>query len=674
MLFMKGILLLYVIRLVKVVAEIAWLEDINNDNDKRNLDMGLPEILEFNLKRDNGGTTKLQLQENKRVSPNAPVYITVVEEGKQNVVKIDTQPIAGTKYYLDKKTGSAVQVSCKNQPLGPCHRTLEGMLHIKGLGYEIRPSSGNQSVRNYKTNQYIPHEIKRFVPTIPQPMPKSNDSTNLVLGPFGTSYVRKPDADIEDNGIYQGKSSQIKFTKKTRRRREATKEYTIEITVLIDRFYWKKYLDISTANNGMNQNEATMYRIRRRIAMMINGISLIYSSIDDPEITIHISLAAIVLNKNIDNDNTIPTWNSITVLNGMEFIDCVVYTNQLAQWSKKSGLPGNDHLMLMTGLNLFTGSASYGNGVLGIAWINGLCSAYRNSVVEDIDDFFTLTTVATHEVGHNIGAFHDGYASSTECTDKDKFIMAPHPMIFSKNTPYTKNPWRFSQCAINAFKTNMAVKSRCLGSSDVKIYDLVEYNKFTAIAPGELYTTDEQCQMIVGQSSYCCQEKEDEDVCRRMTCFKYNCRGYVSYTAARGTPCGDRSLNKWCFEGQCVSRPAPTTTTSCADNGWKGWTCERISRYFEVSYSYLPSYWCQDEFWSFACCAFCLSASRKLAEKINAQTELQKQDCVDKGYLSWQCSTVSAYFMKRYGVIPQKWCLDPDWEDRCCAYCANYSV
>lgn len=71
------------------VPELVWLEDLNNDHHHRHLEMGLPNYLEFNLKRESGNKLKLRLEENVRLNANAPVYEVIQEDGKQKAKKLD---------------------------------------------------------------------------------------------------------------------------------------------------------------------------------------------------------------------------------------------------------------------------------------------------------------------------------------------------------------------------------------------------------------------------------------------------------------------------------------------------------------------------------------------------------------------------------------------------------
>lgn len=71
------------------VPELVLLEDLNNDHHLRHLEMGLPNHLEFNLKRQDGKKLKLRLEENVRLNANAPVYEAVLENGKQKARLLD---------------------------------------------------------------------------------------------------------------------------------------------------------------------------------------------------------------------------------------------------------------------------------------------------------------------------------------------------------------------------------------------------------------------------------------------------------------------------------------------------------------------------------------------------------------------------------------------------------
>lgn len=63
-----------------------WLEDLNY-HERRHFNLGLPEALEFNLKRNAGSDVKLSLRENRRLNANAHVFETVSEDGIMRAVR-----------------------------------------------------------------------------------------------------------------------------------------------------------------------------------------------------------------------------------------------------------------------------------------------------------------------------------------------------------------------------------------------------------------------------------------------------------------------------------------------------------------------------------------------------------------------------------------------------------
>ncbi len=117
--------------------------------------------------------------------------------------------------------------------------------------------------------------------------------------------------------------------------------------------------------------------------------------------------------------------------------------------------------------------------------------------------------IVAHELGHNLGAVHDGLwgESSSACPESDNFIMTPGLGTFRKNLD---NLFRFSTCSLNAFKAvlltenkkSVSERAACLvnnpsiGAKDV----FNTYNKL----PGQSLTADDQCKMIYGKTASFC--------------------------------------------------------------------------------------------------------------------------------------------------------------------------
>jgi len=57
-------------------------------------------------------------------------------------------------------------------------------------------------------------------------------------------------------------------------------------------------------------------------------------------------------------------------------------------------------------------------------------------------------------------ADHDGYDSATSCQTEDRYVMAPSVALFTSQTDYSVNPWRFSYCSVENFKSYIAKLDR----------------------------------------------------------------------------------------------------------------------------------------------------------------------------------------------------------------------
>ncbi|KAK3585031.1 hypothetical protein CHS0354_009879 [Potamilus streckersoni] len=79
------------------------------------------------------------------------------------------------------------------------------------------------------------------------------------------------------------------------------------------------------------------------------------------------------------------------------------------------------------------------------------------SVVEQAD-FVLMVYEAAHELGHSLGANHDGEGKAIACKASDGFIMSPKYIHDTYGTPFPKNRWTFSKCSLNSFKKTLKNK------------------------------------------------------------------------------------------------------------------------------------------------------------------------------------------------------------------------
>ncbi|KAK3579626.1 hypothetical protein CHS0354_008267 [Potamilus streckersoni] len=155
------------------------------------------------------------------------------------------------------------------------------------------------------------------------------------------------------------------------------------------------------------------------------------------------------------------------------------------------------------------------------------------AIVQARDLFWAIFT-AVHELGHVLGAEHDGYLNS--CKAKDHFVMSedqPEMHIMRSS----RNPWLFSSCSVNAFK-NTLKKRKCV-TKPGSFYDIEEYMTYVQTYTGQRYSPDDQCRLHNGLNSKLC-ETDPPHICHSMRCTNPTTGECLpEYNgAARGTLCG----------------------------------------------------------------------------------------------------------------------------------------
>ncbi|XP_021377990.1 ADAM family mig-17-like isoform X2 [Mizuhopecten yessoensis] len=315
----------------------------------------------------------------------------------------------------------------------------------------------------------------------------------------------------------------------------------VEVLAVVDYCLYRRYL----RQYRNNKREAQM-QIERYYRILFSMVDQRFSTIHSPSLAIHVSLVGIVIPKN----RAEASWleNSVvwprTVRQGVVNVDTALQKFQMWLRGKYPDLPTYDHAVAFTGHRLYKGKRK----VDGLAYIGTICRSLEgksSSVVYDNGDFLAVG-ITTHELGHSLGATHDGDYLNDGCSANLDNIMSPRQSIKSKATT---SMFYFSECSIKQMTLHLQTRRECLSAGTREPYNQVG-NK----SPGSIYGLTEQCQMVFGpKSDFCQRPGRFDNVCGQLWCTNPGnariCQTKSRLVALPGTIC---SHNKICHLGNCL--------------------------------------------------------------------------------------------------------------------------
>ncbi|ESO87624.1 hypothetical protein LOTGIDRAFT_235071 [Lottia gigantea] len=179
----------------------------------------------------------------------------------------------------------------------------------------------------------------------------------------------------------------------------------------------------------------------------------------------------------------------------------------------------------------------------GIGYVKGACISSRkyakstyDVAVSEIGKSFKGVLVSAHEVGHLIGAYHDGVDEAADCPKNSGFIMSytrHNASMFS----------RFSECSKRSIRHFLSKiwYSKCLRETSDAGYTYPE------LLPGQYMPISDQCREY--SNGFPCPSQSAEERCQKLCCENNVYRIFRREPAVDGTKCG---LGMMCMNGACI--------------------------------------------------------------------------------------------------------------------------
>ncbi|XP_069133175.1 A disintegrin and metalloproteinase with thrombospondin motifs like [Argopecten irradians] len=514
----------------------------------------------INLFQNDTNAVDLRLDMNNAMNEQRSIYVIRTNKAGKQVLKKEQIPIEGNiAFYQDKDTGANVMVRCDGFTSGKCDPTLEGSFFVDQVEYGLEP---------------LPFD---------SPERKKRSVTGSRRGKLYSVFKRKQDKPVKDDFVKEsatgpGQSMQMvdrivdlseflspESASMTMRRRVShypkrrpkkqfrtdDTPYEMGLIVLIDYSVYRSWYQRSHQKTHAEKDIEAKSKIRQYMSHVINGIDLRFQNLK-------VNRVKVVVSRYIIADTPEAShWTADRLeASPRDLVYADEVLNKLIKWRFRMGmdLPVHDHVILFTGYDLYRPTVQ-NKGVAGFARVKSMCTHTSVSIVEEHGGFNSILT-ATHEIGHSLGAYHDGHNNS--CVGQDNYIMTP---IGGSATPSNAlNPFQFSPCSQDAFQSYLdsLPTKNCL-TDETDIYDEEEFREHLSQEAGQLYGPNEQCKQHLGQSSYYAWGGilgDAAEVCTHMACKNsMSDTSFNIYYAARGTSCGNK---KWCIDGVCTySEEAP---------------------------------------------------------------------------------------------------------------------
>ncbi|KAL1473281.1 hypothetical protein MTO96_038786, partial [Rhipicephalus appendiculatus] len=221
----------------------------------------------------------------------------------------------------------------------------------------------------------------------------------------------------------------------------------------------------------------------RYICIFINSINAIFMSLSCPRVKL--ALVGLEISNKIAETQYV--YGSDKLMND-EF---TLHTLKDYVGRKMRAYGNPDVVLLLTGRDVYE---STGTGIrrdiTGIAFEGGVCTDHRVALAEDMPGSFSGIIDAAHELGHSLGASHDGSPPNRYIQDHPGSLKCPaksgHLMTYVDGGPLR---YQFSQCNQEEIRYVLSLRGKkCWDINAVNFYSLKD------VYPGALINPNDFCK------------------------------------------------------------------------------------------------------------------------------------------------------------------------------------
>ncbi|XP_050046225.2 venom metalloproteinase antarease-like TserMP_B [Dermacentor andersoni] len=301
---------------------------------------------------------------------------------------------------------------------------------------------------------------------------------------------------------------------------------TVEVYVVSDLIHNKKFTN----------NDLLLY-----ICIFMNTINAIFMSLTCPKV--RVALVGVEKSSRIDENEYI--FGNDKLMNDMTSLNMF---KQYA-WNKKKKYGNPDIVLLLTGRDVYESTTQGLNkNIAGIAYEGGICTDSYVALAEDVPGSFSGVIDTAHELGHSLGASHDGSEPNNHIRghpgSKDCSASSGHLMTYVDGGSLR---YRFSECNQKEIRHVLRVRGQeCWKMNTAKIYTV------EGVYPGSVLKPTDYCKRFYRNSKvYSSADYRLKSNCK-MKCCALLSSGYtcVFHPMLDYMSC---SYKKKCFQGVCTS-------------------------------------------------------------------------------------------------------------------------